>query len=152
LWVFGDNVEDAMGPGRFIVFYLLCGLAGNFAHIYFNQSSLAPSIGASGAIAGVLGGYILLRPRGRVTNVIWLGFIIIPFILPAWLVIGYWFVLQAFNGFITLGANFRSGGASGGGVAYWAHIGGFIAGVLIVRIFTIGRARPSGYGYRPGLR
>ncbi|MCA1667782.1 MAG: rhomboid family intramembrane serine protease, partial [Thermomicrobia bacterium] len=117
LWVFGDNVEDAMGPGRFILFYLLVGLAGNFAHIYFNQSSLAPSIGASGAIAGVLGGYIVLKPRGRVRNVIWLGIILIPLVLPAWIVIGYWFVLQAFNGFVTLGANFRSGGASGSGVA-----------------------------------
>ncbi len=152
LWVFGDNVEDAMGPGRFIVFYLLVGLAGNFTHIYFNQSSLVPSIGASGAIAGVLGAYIVLKPRGRVRNVIWLGIIFIPFVLPAWIVIGYWFVLQAFNGFVTLGANFRSGGASGDNVAYWAHVGGFIVGVVLIKIFTIGRARIAGYGYRPSLR
>lgn len=152
LWVFGDNVEDAMGAGRFVVFYLLVGLAGNFAHIYFNQSSLVPSIGASGAIAGVLGAYIILKPRGRVRNVIWLGIIFIPFVLPAWIVIGYWFVLQAFNGFVTLGANFRSGGASGANVAYWAHVGGFIAGVILIKIFTIGRTRITGYGYRPGYR
>jgi membrane associated rhomboid family serine protease len=153
LWVFGDNVEDAMGPGRFLVYYLVCGLAGNFAHIYFNQTSLAPSLGASGAIAGVLGGYIILRPRGRVRNVIWLGIIFIPLVLPAWIVIGYWFALQAFNGFLTLGANFRSGGASGNGsVAYWAHIGGFIAGVLLIKIFTAGRQRLAGYGYRPAAR
>ncbi len=152
LWVFGDNVEDAMGPGRFIIFYLLVGLAGNFAHIYFNQSSLAPSLGASGAIAGVLGAYIVLKPRGRVRNLIFLGIIFIPFVLPAWIVIGYWFVLQAFNGFVTLGVNFRSGGASSGGVAYWAHIGGFIAGVVLIKIFTVGRTRIAGYGYRPGLR
>ncbi len=152
LWVFGDNVEDAMGPGRFVIFYVLAGLAGNFAHIYFNQSSLAPSIGASGAIAGVLGGYLVLKPRGRVRNVIWLGIILIPLVLPAWIVIGYWFVLQAFNGFATLGANFRSGGASGDNVAYWAHVGGFIAGVVLVRLFTVGRTRLAGYGYRPSLR
>jgi membrane associated rhomboid family serine protease len=152
LWVFGDNVEDAMGPFRFIIFYLLVGLAGNFAHISFNQSSLAPSIGASGAIAGVLGGYIILKPRGRVRNVIWLGIILIPLVLPAWIVIGYWFVLQALNGFVTLGANFRSGGASGDNVAYWAHIGGFIAGVLLIKVFTVGRSHLAGYGYRPGYR
>ncbi len=152
LWVFGDNVEDAMGPGRFIIFYLLVGLAGNFAHIYFNQSSLAPSLGASGAIAGVLGAYIVLKPRGRVRNLIFLGIIFIPLVLPAWIVIGYWFVLQAFNGFVTLGVNFRSGGASSGGVAYWAHIGGFIAGVVLIKVFTVGRTQIAGYGYRPGLR
>ena len=72
--------------------------------------------------------------------------------LPAWIVIGYWFVLQALNGFATLGANFRSGGASGGGVAYWAHIGGFIAGVVLIKLFTLGRARTAGYGYRPHYR
>lgn len=149
LWVFGDNVEDAMGPVRFLIYYLTCGLVGNFAHIFFNQSSLAPSLGASGAIAGILGGYLVLRPRGRVRNVIWLGFLVIPFVLPAWIVIGYWFALQALNGFLTLGANFRSGGAAGSGVAYWAHIGGFITGVILVRLFTIGRERLAGYGYRP---
>ncbi len=152
LWVFGDNVEDAMGPFRFIIFYLLVGLAGNVAHIYFNQSSLAPSIGASGAIAGVLGGYIVLKPRGRVRNVIFLGIIFIPLVLPAWIVIGYWFILQALNGFVTLGVNFRSGGASGDNVAYWAHIGGFIAGVVLIKVFTVGRTRLAGYGYRPGYR
>jgi membrane associated rhomboid family serine protease len=152
LWVFGDNVEDAMGPFRFVIFYLLSGLAGNFAHIFFNQSSLAPSLGASGAIAGVLGGYLVLRPRGRVRNVIWLGIILIPFVLPAWIVIGYWFALQALNGFLTLGANFRSGGAAGDGVAYWAHIGGFLAGVILIRFFTMGRERLAGYGYRAAPR
>ena len=152
LWVFGDNVEDAMGPGRFIVFYLIVGLVGNLTHISFNQNSLSPAIGASGAIAGVLGGYLLLKPAGRVRNLIFLGIIFLPITLPAWVVIGYWFVLQALNGFATLGVNFRSGGAAGSGVAYWAHIGGFIAGVVLVRLFTAGRTRPSGYGYRPGVR
>ena len=152
LWVFGDNVEDAMGPGRFLIYYLLCGLAGNVAHISFNQSSFAPSLGASGAIAGVLGGYLILRPRGRVRNLIFLGIIFLPLVLPAWIVIGYWFALQALNGFLTLGANFRSGGASGGGVAYWAHIGGFVAGVLLIKVFTAGRQRLDGYGYRPAPR
>lgn len=149
LWVFGDNVEDAMGPVRYLIFYLLAGLAGNVAHIFFNQTSLAPSLGASGAIAGVLGGYIVLKPRGRVRNVIWLGIVLLPVVLPAWIVIGYWFILQAFNGIATLGMNFRSGGASGGNVAYWAHIGGFVAGALLVRFFTVGRSRRQGYGYRP---
>ncbi len=149
LWVFGDNVEDAMGHVRFVVFYLLVGLAGNGTHIFFNQSSLAPSIGASGAIAGVLGGYIVLKPRGRVRNLIFLGIIFIPLTLPAWIVLGYWFVLQAFNGFATLGMNFRSGGASGDNVAYWAHIGGFVAGVLLIRLFTAGRPRRYDVGSYP---
>jgi membrane associated rhomboid family serine protease len=144
LWVFGDNVEDAMGHLRFIIFYLIVGIAGNLTHIFFNQTSVVPSIGASGAIAGVLGGYIVLRPRGRVRNLLFLGIIFIPFTLPAWIVIGYWFVLQALSGIATLGMSFRSGGASGDNIAYWAHIGGFVAGVLLIRLFTIGRPRGSG--------
>lgn len=149
LWVFGDNVEDAMGPVRYLVFYLLVGLVGNFTHIFFNQQSLAPSIGASGAIAGVLGAYLVLKPRGRVRNLIFLAIILIPVVLPAWVVIGYWFILQAFNGLGSL-ANFRSG-ATGDSVAYWAHIGGFIAGVVLIKVFTIGRDRMTGNGFRPGV-
>lgn len=146
LFVFGDNVEDAMGPIRFLVFYLLVGLAGGATHILFNANSLAPSIGASGAIAGVLAGYLVLKPRGRVTNILWLGIIIIPIVLPAWLDIGYWFVTQLLNGVGSF-ANFRSG-ATGDGVAYWAHIGGFIAGLLLIKPFTIGHNKPYGYGAR----
>jgi membrane associated rhomboid family serine protease len=145
LWVFGDNVEDAMGHVRYFVFYMIVGIAGNLTHIFFSQDSLVPSIGASGAIAGILGGYIVLRPSRRVRNVIFLGIIFIPLTLPAWIVIGYWFILQALSGIATLGMNFQSGGV-GDGVAYWAHVGGFVAGALLVRLFTIGR---SG-GYGPG--
>lgn len=147
LYVFGDNVEDRMGPVRFLIFYLLAGLAGNAAHIAFNLGSLAPSVGASGAIAGVLGGYIVLRPTGGVRNIIWLFIIPIPVVLPAWLVIGYWFFTQALNGVGALTSNFQSGRTSDG-VAYWAHIGGFIFGALAVKLFTVARDDHPGYGAR----
>ncbi len=147
LFVFGDNVEDRMGPVRFLIFYLLTGLAGNAAHIAFNLGSLIPSVGASGAIAGVLGGYIVLKPTGSVRNIIWLFIIPIPLVLPAWLVIGYWFFTQALNGVGSLTSNFRSGG-SGDGVAYWAHIGGFVAGAILVKLFTVARDDRPGYGAR----
>ncbi len=148
LWVFGDNVEDRIGPFRFVIFYIACGLVGNVTHIVTNINSLAPSIGASGAIAGVLGGYIVLRPRGQVRNLILLGFIPIFVTLSAWIVIGYWFVLQAFNGVGSLGTNFRSGG-SGDGVAYWAHIGGFLAGVVLIKLSTASTRPLAPYNYSP---
>jgi len=123
LWIFGNNVEDAMSRPRFIVFYVLCGVAAVFGHILVEPSSDLPMVGASGAIAGVLGAYILLHPFARV--LVWVGFFVLP--LPALVVLGIWFVMQ----FAGLGAT----EVGGGGVAYGAHVGGFIAGVLLILVF-----------------
>jgi len=130
LWIFGDNLEHAMGHKRYLIFYLLCGVIASLAHVFcasfLNDSTLVPSLGASGAISGVLGGYILLFP-GRSVRV-WILITIIS--LPAFLVLGIWFVFQLVNGMGTLGGN-----EAAGGVAYAAHIGGFIAGLLLVKLF-----------------
>lgn len=127
LWIFGNNVEDAMGRIRFVLFYLLCGLAAAYAHAFMNSSSLTPMIGASGAIAGVLGAYLLLYPRARVVTLVFFGFYIRTIELPAMAVLGLWFVLQFLNALITSG--------SAGGVAWYAHIGGFGAGMLLIGLF-----------------
>jgi membrane associated rhomboid family serine protease len=131
LWIFGDNLENAMGHGKYLVFYLLCGVLAGLSHVissaYLNQSTLVPSLGASGAIAGVLGGYILLYPRRSVH--VWFLFGIIS--LPAFLVVGLWFVFQLINGMGMLG-----GEEAAGGIAYAAHIGGFIVGLLLVKLFV----------------
>lgn len=126
LWVFGTNVEDAMGHVRFLIFYLLCGLAATLAHIALDPSSVIPLIGASGAISGVLGAYIMLYPKAKVTAVLPLGFLFIPFRLAAWLVLGGWFGVQIFNVLM-------SGTSSN--VAWMAHIGGFVVGMAAVMIF-----------------
>jgi rhomboid family protein len=139
LWVFGDNVEDAMGHARFAAFYVIAGLAATAAHIAVSQDDLIPAIGASGAIAGVLGAYLVLYPRARVTALLPLFFILIPFNVPAVLLIGFWFLLQLLNGVAALGATDVVGG---GGVAWFAHIGGFVAGLLLVRLFVLGRRVP----------
>ncbi len=146
LWIFGDNVEDAMGHAKFLVFYLLCGLLASLAHIYASQIAgganlLIPSLGASGAIAGVLGAYLVLYPRKNVYVLLgWFGL----FPVPAVLVIGAWLALQVFSGF-------ASTGQSGGGVAYWAHVGGAVAGLLLVWLFrnrrVQGRADLRAQGY-----
>ena len=135
LWIFGDNIEDAMGHGRFLVFYLFCGLLATGAHIFAAQNSgglnpLIPSLGASGAIAGVLGGYLMLYPRKSI--VVLIGFI--PIVVPAVLMIGLWIVTQTFSGFA---AEFTTQQTreSGGGVAYWAHVGGAVAGLILVWLF-----------------
>jgi membrane associated rhomboid family serine protease len=135
LWIFGNNVEDSMGRVRFIIFYLTCGLVAGLAQIAIESSSQIVNVGASGAIAGVLGGYILLFPRARVTTLIFLGFLITYVDLPAVVVLAFWFILQLFSGSITI----FSGSNMGGGVAYFAHIGGFIAGMLLIRMFTYGK-------------
>ena len=130
LWIFGDNIENALGHKRYLIFYLLCGVIASLAHVFsasfINQSTLVASLGASGAISGVLGGYILLFP-GRSVHV-WFLFGIIT--LPALIVVGIWFVFQLINGMGMLG-----GEESAGGVAYAAHIGGFIAGLILVKFF-----------------
>lgn len=142
LWIFGDNIEDRMGHLRYVVFYLLCGVIASLAHVFAtaafatDQSSLmVPSLGASGAISGVLGGYILLFPTRRVTVILF------RFLtdVPAYVAIGVWFAFQLISGLGMLG-----GGSQQGGVAYAAHVGGFVAGLVLIKFFTIGRTRTYG--------
>ena len=137
LWIFGDNIEDRLGHIRYFFYYLVCGLIASLAHVFTtyafatDQSSLlVPSLGASGAISGVLGGYILLHPSRRVTVILF------RFLtdVPAWVAIGIWFAFQLISGLGMLG-----GGSQQGGVAYAAHIGGFIAGLVLIKVFDIGR-------------
>ena len=127
LWIFGNNIEDAMGHGRFIVFYALCGTAAAYAQVLQDPASTVPMIGASGAISGVLGAYLLLYPKARVLVLIWLGFFIHTVRLPAGFVLGFWFVLQYVNAALA--------GEAGGGVAWWAHIGGFVTGMALILVF-----------------
>jgi len=130
LWIFGDNVEDSFGHAKFLIFYLLCGIAATFAQLVFTATSSVPNLGASGAIAGVLGAYIVMFPRGQVRVMMGRG--IIP--MPALVVIGFWIVLQFVSGIGSI-----SQSAETGGVAYMAHIGGFIAGIVLAFVFrTIG--------------
>lgn len=131
LWIFGDNVEDAIGHLRYVAFYLLCGVCAAAAQVLTNIGSQAPMVGASGAIAGVLGAYLVLYPRAPIT--VFVGFFLIS--LPAWVVVGFWFLLQLSGGWVALGLD------TGSGVAFFAHIGGFLAGVLGVRPAMIGRQR-----------
>jgi membrane associated rhomboid family serine protease len=132
LWVFGDNIEDAMGPGRFLLFYLLCGLGALAAQIAIDPGSQTPIVGASGAIAGILGAYLMLFPRGRVKVVTFI--VIIPFFLrlPALIVIGFWIVIQFVSGWASIGPGVEE---ATGGVAYFAHIGGFLTGIILVGFF-----------------
>jgi membrane associated rhomboid family serine protease len=137
LWIFGNNVEDAMGPIKFVIFYLLAGLSADALQIVFSQSSTVPSIGASGAIAGVLGGYLLLFPRARVVTVVFIIFFFTILELPAMLFLGIWIVEQALFAYFDL---FQPQGG-GGGVAYFAHIGGFLFGLLAIKLFASERRR-----------
>jgi len=133
LWVFGNNIEDAMGHGRFLLFYLLCGVAAVFAQVLPNPGSIIPMVGASGAISGVLGAYLLLFPRARVLLGLPLGFLIIQLgRFPAMFVLAAWFVMQLVMGSI---AAAQAPGDSEGGIAFGAHIGGFIAGLVFVALF-----------------
>ena len=138
LWIFGDNLEDRLGHMRYLTFYLLCGVLASLAHVFTNTGSYIPSLGASGAISGVLGGYILLYPHRRVRAIVMRGFVTE---IPAYLAIGLWFVFQLISGLGMLG-----GGAQQGGVAYAAHIGGFIAGLLLIKFFAIGRGAGASGG------
>jgi len=134
LWIFGNNVEDSMGRPKFLVFYLISGLAATALQVAIHPNATVPSIGASGAIAGVLGGYLLLFPRARVITLIFIVFFVTIVELPAVWILGFWFVQQVLFGYFDLG----SAGA-GGGVAYFAHIGGFIFGLLTIRLFADAR-------------
>jgi membrane associated rhomboid family serine protease len=141
LWVFGDNVEDAMGHIRYAVFYAAVGLGATAAHVFVNQDDLVPAIGASGAIAGVLAAYLVLYPRATVAAVLPIFILIfVPFYIPAVVLIGFWFFLQIFNGL----ASFATTDVvnAGGGVAWFAHIGGFVAGLVLVKLFVLGRTVP----------
>ncbi len=129
LWIFGDNVEDRLGHVRFLIFYLLCGIAASLTHVLANPASTVPTIGASGAIAGVLGAYFLLYPRSRVLTLLPLGFYLQVVQVPAFLFLGFWFLLQFVVGAVSLR------GAGGEGVAWWAHVGGFAAGAVLQFVF-----------------
>ena len=134
LWIFGDNVEDSFGHAKFLIFYLLCGIAATFAQLVFTATSSVPNLGASGAIAGVLGAYIVMFPRGQVRVMMGRG--IIP--MPALVVIGFWIVLQFVSGIGSI-----SQSAETGGVAYLAHIGGFIAGIVLSFVFRTSGTRQT---------
>ena len=129
LWLFGNNVEDSMTRPRFVAFYLLCGLAAALLQVFVTPDSIVPMVGASGAISGVMGAYLVLYPRVRVFTLVPLGFFITTVALPAWVMLLYWAFLQLVSGLFT--------GVSGaqGGVAFWAHVGGFLAGLLLVAVF-----------------
>ncbi len=126
LWVFGNNVEDSMGHVRFLVFYLLCGIAAAGTQTLVTPASAVPMVGASGAISGVMGAYVVLYPRVRVHMLVILGIFITRIVVPAYLMLGYWFLLQLIGGGLAQGE---------GGVAFWAHAGGFVAGALLIHVF-----------------
>ncbi len=130
LSLFGDNVEDAMGPVRFVLFYLVCGVAAALAHVAASPDSAVPIVGASGAIGGVMGAYAALYPRAPVHVLVPLGFFFPRFVVPAYLMLGYWFLLQILGGIPALQG-------SGGGVAFWAHVGGFAAGIALLPLFRV---------------
>jgi membrane associated rhomboid family serine protease len=131
-WVFGNNIEDSMGPGRFLIFYLLCGLAAAGAHVLVEPASPVPTVGASGAISGVMGAYLVLYPRVRV-NMLFIFIIFFKvFAIPAWLVLLWWFAVQVLTGLPQL---MPVRPEVSGGVAVWAHVGGFVAGVVLIKLF-----------------
>jgi membrane associated rhomboid family serine protease len=133
LWLFGNNVEDSTGRARFLVFYLVCGLAAAFAQILTDPRSGIPMVGASGAISGVMGAYLLLYPHVRVFTLVPVGFFMTNVALPAWVMLLYWLGIQVLSGVMDIFSQV------GGGVAFWAHIGGFVAGVVLAKLF----ARPE---------
>ena len=143
LWIFGNNVEDAMGHLRYGVFYLLSGVLAGLAQLLAQPHSQVPSLGASGAIAGVLGAYFLLYPKARVTVLVPLYFRPIFFEVPAVLYLGLWFVSQLFNGTLALASPEQVGG-----IAFWAHVGGFSAGMLLCRLFVRPQQRPQPGEYK----
>jgi membrane associated rhomboid family serine protease len=131
LWVFGDNIEDSMGRVRYAIFYLVCGVAAAMTQVLLNPSSVIPMVGASGAISGVMGAYLVLYPRVRVYALLILGFFFTSIALPAWTMLVYWAAIQLVSGVFGLFAS-----ESTGGVAFWAHVGGFLAGVVLIKLFA----------------
>ena len=138
LWIFGDNIEDYLGHFSYLLFYLVCGFAAAITHILLNAGSRLPSVGASGAIAGVMGAYFVLYPKARV--MMWFPPIFF-FHLPAWLVLGYWFFMQFLSGAAT---SIAETSQTNGGIAFWAHVGGFVAGVVLIKVLP---ERPQRYRY-----
>ena len=128
LWLFGNNVEDSMGRLRFIIFYLLCGLAAAAGQVVTGPESAIPMVGASGAISGVMGGYLMLYPNVRVYTLVPIGFFITSIALPAWVMLGYWLLIQFISGLLSSGEM--------GGVAFWAHVSGFVTGMVLVKFFV----------------
>jgi membrane associated rhomboid family serine protease len=147
LWIFGNNIEDRLGRVAFLLFYLAGGIIAALTHVFISPGSEVPLVGASGAIAACLGAYLILYPRARITSLVFLGIIYQLLDVPALIMLGYWFVLQLIDGFASLG-----GGNAQGGVAFFAHIGGFVAGMIVGAILRItgfdhgagGRGRSSG--------
>ncbi len=130
LWIFGDNVEDFYGHFTYLLFYLVCGIGSGLLHVLFNLSSTVPALGASGAISAVMGAYALLYPRSRILTLVFI--FLVP--IPAVIILGYWFILQFLSGVSSLGA------VASGGVAWWAHVGGFLLGMLITTMARIGQS------------
>ncbi len=136
LWIFGDNIEDRLGHIKYLCFYILCGAIASSVHVFFNSQSQLPCIGASGAIAAVLGAYMITFPRARVTTIVPIFFFIQIIELPAVIVLGFWILIQFISGTV-------SSSASGGGVAWWAHVGGFVSGIILFTTIRILFARKS---------
>ncbi len=143
LWIFGDNIEDILGKGKFLLFYLLCGIAAALAHVLMNPFSRMPTVGASGAIAGVMGAYMVKFPHARVLTLVPIFIFITTYELPAFVVLAYWIVIQVFSGAASVGYSHLSRE----GVAWWAHVGGFVAGMALIVIL---RPKPR-YSHRPDL-
>ena len=142
LWIFGDNIEDYLGHFTYLMFYVICGLAGAITHILLNTASRIPTVGASGAIAGVMGAYLLLYPRAEVLTLVPLIVFVTFWWLPAWIVLGYWFLLQFLSGTAT---SIAYSSSSSGGIAFWAHVGGFAAGLILIKLFPA-RVQRQRYG------
>jgi membrane associated rhomboid family serine protease len=128
LWLFGNNVEDSMSRRAFPIFYLLCGLSASLFQVVVSPASSIPMVGASGAISGIMGAYLILYPRVRVFTLVPLGFFLTSLALPAWTMLLYWMFLQLIGGFAAVGQS--------GGVAFWAHVGGFVAGIVLIKLFA----------------
>ena len=142
LWIFGDNVEDRVGHFSFLIFYLLCGIGAGIVHTILNSNSTVPSVGASGAIAGVLGAYLVSYPFARVLTLVPIFIFVQVIEIPAMIVLGFWFIMQFFYGTASLAATSVN---QSGGVAWWAHVGGFVIRILLIGLFP--RRDRQGYGY-----
>ena len=144
LWIYGDNVEDILGHAQYLAFYLLCGLAATMVHVLFNADSRVPTIGASGAIAGVMGAYVVKFPHSKITTLVPVVVFITTMEIPAYLILLYWFVIQFFSGVGSMGHSHLSQG----GVAWFAHIGGFLAGVALILVMRT----QERFSHRPDMR
>ena len=144
LWIFGDNIEDVLGHGKFILFYLVCGIVAGLAQVLVDPTSRVPTVGASGAIAGVLGAYMVKFPHSRILSLVTIIIFFTTVEIPAWLMLIYWFAIQFFYGVGSIGFSHVS---QGGGVAYMAHVGGFVAGALLILLMAPGDRHPRPRDY-----